>query len=97
MTPFVVGPLVIVVVFGFGTAWILNTMDEKFGITDKVIKYIDSAQQEFIWKARKIESGIWDIGAMYTDKMLEKGVEVVEAEIMKYLRSSINDVIPRVY
>ncbi|MFC0224916.1 PAAR domain-containing protein [Serratia aquatilis] len=65
VTPFVVGPLVIVVAFGFGTAWILNTMDEKFGITDKVVKYIEAAQQEFVWKAREMENGVWDLYSSY--------------------------------
>lgn len=97
MTPFVVGPLVIVVVFGFGTAWILNTMDEKFGITDKVVKYIEAAQQEFVWKAREMEKGVWDLGAMYAEQMLNVGVEVLEEQIIKYLRSTIHEVIPRVY
>jgi hypothetical protein len=97
MTPFVIGPLVAVVVFGFGTAWILNMMDEKFGITDKVVKYIESAQQEFVWEARKIEKGVWDLGSMYADKMLNKGVEFIGNQVVEYLRLSINDVTPRMY
>ena len=97
MTPFVVGPLVVVVVIGFGTAWLLNFMDEKFGITDKVVKYIESAQQEFVWKARQIEKGIWDLGTMYAEEMLEVGVEVIEEQVIKYLRSTIHNVNPQVY
>lgn len=37
MAPFVAGPLVAVVLVGFGAAYLLNYMDTKFGITDKVV------------------------------------------------------------
>lgn len=72
-------------------------MDEKFGLTDKVVKYIESAQQEFVWKARQIDKGIWDLGTMYADRMLEVGVELMEEQAVKYLRSTIHNVIPQVY
>ncbi|AJJ57730.1 Uncharacterised protein [Yersinia pseudotuberculosis] len=48
-------------------------------------------------KAREMEQGVWDLGAMYADRMLDKGKEVIEAEIRAYLRDAINDVIPRNY
>lgn len=66
-------------------------------MTDYVIAYIESAQQEFMEKAREMEQGVWDLGAMYADRMLDKGKEVIEAEIRAYLRDAINDVIPRNY
>lgn len=95
--PFISAPLVVVVGFGFLAAWGLNKLDGKFGITDKVVAYIEVAQQEFVEKAREIEQGFWDLGAMYADRMLDKGKEVIEHEIKRYLRDAINNITPRVY
>ena len=95
MTPFVIAPLVGVVVVGLGVSIALNILDEKFGVTDKVVKFIESAQQEFVEKAKEIESGIWDLGAMFVDGMLEKGKQFAIEEIRKYLRKSLEDIIPR--
>lgn len=95
--PFISAPLVVVVVFGFLAAWGLSKLDEKFGVTDKVVAYIEAAQQEFVEKAREMEQGLWDLGAMYADRMLDKGKEVIEYEIKRYLRDAINNITPRVY
>lgn len=97
LTTFVAGPLIAAVVVGFITVVVLNELDNKFGITDKLVKYIESAQQEFVWTARKLEEGIWDIGAMYVDQMLEKGVVVIKSEIMRYLRASLQELAPQTY
>ncbi|EKN3458717.1 PAAR domain-containing protein [Yersinia enterocolitica] len=95
--PFISAPLVVIVGFGLLAAWGLNKLDSKFGVTDKIVAYIEAAQQEFVEKAREIEQGLWDLGAMYADRMLDKGKEVIESEIKRYLRDAINNVIPRVY
>lgn len=84
-------PLVVVVVAGLVTAIGLNYLDEKFGVTDKVVAYIEASQQEFVEKAREIERGLWDLGAMYVDRMLDKGREVVEYEVLKYIRESLSN------
>lgn len=95
ITSFVLGPIIAVVVVGLGTAIALNILDEKFEVTDKICKYIESSQQEFIEKAKEIESGIWDLGAMYVDNMLEKGRVVLEYEVGKYLVNSLVDLTSR--
>ncbi|MDA5489173.1 PAAR domain-containing protein [Yersinia kristensenii] len=92
VTPFIAINLVIVVAAGFLAVWGLTKLDDKFGVTDKVVAYIEAAQQEFVEKAREMEQGLWDLGAMYTDRMLEKGKEVIEYEIRKYIRESLNDI-----
>ena len=95
--PFVAVPLVVVVGFGLFAAWGLNKLDDKFGITDQVVAYLEAAQQEFVEKAREVEKGILDLGSMYADKMLETGREVIVSEIKRYVRNSIEKVIPRGY
>lgn len=95
--PFISAPLVVVVGFGLLAAWGVNKLDNKFGITDKVVVYIEAAQQEFVEKAREMEQGLWDLGAMYADRMLDKGKQVIESEIKRYLRDAINNIIPRMY
>ena len=37
-------------------------------------------------KAREIEEGIWDLGAMWAKHMLIKGKEVLEHEVKEYLK-----------
>lgn len=97
VTPFIAFNLVIVVAVGLLAAWGLNELDDKFGITDKVVEYIETAQQEFAEKARDMGKGIWDLGAMYADSMLDKGKEVIEYEVRKYMRNTLKDIIPRMY
>ena len=62
-----------------------------------MISYIESAQQEFVEKAKEIHQGILDLGAMYVDNMLEKGMRVIESETKKYLRDTVNEIFPRIY
>ncbi|MGK4441740.1 PAAR domain-containing protein [Yersinia proxima] len=97
VTPFVALNLVIVVAVGFVAVWGLTKLDDKFGVTDRVVSYIEAAQQEFVEKAREMKQGFWDLGAMYADRVLEKGKEVIEYEIRKYIRESLNDISTRKY
>lgn len=96
MVPFIVGPLVVVVVTSIAVSVVLNYLDKRYGITDKIIDYIESAQQEFVNKARELESEVWDLGEMYVEGKLKKGVKVIESEVIKYLKNSIGDVTPRI-
>lgn len=95
--PFIVGPLVIVVATSVLVTVILNSLDDKYGITEKIIDYIESAQQEFVSKAREFESEVWDLGGMYVEGKLKKGAKVIEGEVIKYLKNSINDITPRIF
>lgn len=97
VTPLIAFNLVIVIGVGFFAAWGLNKLDQKFGMTDKVVEYIDAAQQEFAEKAREMEDGFWDLGAMLAGKMLIKGKQIIESEIRGYLRDSIGDITKRIY
>lgn len=90
-------PLVVVVVAGFVSAIGLNLLDDKFGITDKLVIYIEHSQQEFVEKAKELEKGLLDLGAMYADKMLEKGKAVIEHEVRKYIRSLLGEFNMRIY
>jgi len=96
ITPFIAGPLVVVISVGFGVALLLNYLDSKFGATDKIISYIDSAQQEFVMEARKTAEGIWDLGAMQAEEKLVKGLKIIKSEIVGYLKESINSVTIRI-
>lgn len=73
------------------STWALNALDAEFEITEKVVSLVESAQQEFVGKAKQIEKGIWDLGKMYADGVLYKGVEVVETEVKKYIRLKFDD------
>jgi hypothetical protein len=75
----------------------LNVLDGNFSVTDKVVEYIDAAQQEFAEKAREMEDGFWDLGAMFAEKMLIKGKKIIESEIRGFLRNSIDDITKRIY
>jgi len=87
----ITAPIVVVLVAGALYAWALNKLDDEYKITDKVISLIESAQQEFVVKAKEMEKGIWDLGAMYVDGMLTRGKMVVEYEVKKYIRQSLDN------
>lgn len=90
-------PLVVVVATGLVAAIGLNYLDDKFGVTDKVVAYIEHSQQEFVETTRQIEQGLWDLGAMYADQMLDKGREVFVYEVKKYIRDSLKNLKPGVF
>ncbi|WP_455843799.1 PAAR domain-containing protein [Pantoea agglomerans] len=90
--PLLAAPLVVVVGCGFLAVWGLNTLDDKFKVTDALVNYIEHAQQEVAQKALELDRGIWDLGNMYADQMLDKGREVLEYQIRKYIRESIKDI-----
>ena len=97
ITPFIALNLAIVVGVGFLAAWGLNKLDEKFGMTDQLIEYIEHAQQEFVEKAREMEKGFWDLGAMFADEMLIRGKIVIESEVRNYLRDALSGINLREY
>lgn len=97
VTPWIVANLAIVVVVGAVAAITLNALDEKFGLTDKVVVYIESAQQEFANKARETEQGLFDLGAMFAEKMLIKGKKVIVEEVSSYIRDNLTSVQRRLY
>lgn len=96
-TSFVLGPIVATVLVGFGVAIALNYYDNKFGITDKVVMYIERSQQEMIEKAREIENGFWDIGRMLVDGLLDTGRLVIESELKGYFKKSFSELTPRTF
>ncbi|NTZ40843.1 PAAR domain-containing protein [Enterobacter sp. JMULE2] len=95
MTSFVVLNLAVVVIAGIGIAVVLNYLDSKYHITDRLVNfiapYIESAQQEFVEKSREVSDGILDLGAMYVDGMLRKGRQVIEAEVKQYVKKYLGD------
>ncbi|AQS40239.1 hypothetical protein Sps_05170 [Shewanella psychrophila] len=97
VTSFVVVNFGIVIVAGLATAVLLNYLDNKYGITNQVIEYLEKSQQEVVDKARDIEDGFWDLGSMILDGMLEAGKRVIENEVRSYIRSTIQDIKPRMY
>lgn len=76
MMPFFIGPLVAVVLVSLRASVALSVLDEHVKLTDKIVELIENAQQGFIDKAREIEDGFWDLGAMYLDGMLRIGESV---------------------
>lgn len=97
VTPWIVANLAVVVVVGGVAAITLNVLDEKFGATDKVVAYIESAQQEFANKAREAEQGLLDVGAMFAEKMLIKGKDVIVEEVRNYIRDNLTSIQRRLY
>lgn len=101
VTPWIAANLAIVVVVGAVASITLNALDDKFGITDKVVAYIESAQQEFANKAREqikdTEKDLIDLGAMFAESMLKKGREVVVEQIQRYIRNDLMSIQRRLY
>ncbi|WP_181000820.1 hypothetical protein [Pectobacterium odoriferum] len=95
MSAYVVLNIAVVLVFGAGLAWVLNTIDKKYHITDNLVDfiapYIESAQQEFVEKSREVSDDVLDLGAMYIDGMLARGKVVVEYEVKKYIRQPLDN------
>ena len=88
-------PIVVSVGVGLFTAWALNDIDEKFGSTDQVVVYIEQAQQDVVEKARQIESGFLDLGAIFVDGLLETGREIIVSELKAYILKALSDINPR--
>ncbi|EGK60423.1 PAAR domain-containing protein [Enterobacter hormaechei] len=100
MSAYIVLNIAVVLVFGAGLAWVLNTLDRKYHITDSLVEfmapYIESAQQEFVERSREISNDLLDLGAMYIDGKLREGRQVIESEIKQYIKKLIGDLAPQV-
>ncbi|WP_226878176.1 hypothetical protein [Enterobacter hormaechei] len=100
MSAYIVLNIAVVLVFGAGLAWVLNTLDRKYHITDSLVEfmapYIESAQQEFVERSREISNDLLDLGAMYIDGKLREGRQVIESEIKQYIKKFIGDLAPQV-
>ncbi|WP_145538704.1 PAAR domain-containing protein [Yersinia kristensenii] len=86
-------PIVLSVLVGFGAVYLLGVLDKKFGITDKVVELLESAQQEIVTKATEIQDGFIDILEMEVSNLLRKGVEFTQVELKKYIKKSISDLL----
>ncbi|WP_368545045.1 PAAR domain-containing protein [Enterobacter soli] len=97
VTPWIVANMALVVAVGAIATITLNVLDDKFGMTDKIVAYIESAQQEFAYKAREAEKGILDLGAMYAEQMLIKGKQLIEEEFRNYVQENLMNIRRRLY
>ncbi|WP_145588873.1 PAAR domain-containing protein [Yersinia rochesterensis] len=86
-------PVVVAVTVGFFAAIGLNALDEKFGITDKLIELIEKSQQDIAQKANDLKQGIVDIVALEMDAMLDKGIEFTQYEVRKYIKNVMSELI----
>ncbi len=97
LTSYVAAHLAVVVFVGLATAWLLNEMDNYFGITPTVIELLEKAQQEAAEKGRELQQeaydGILDLMSMLIEGALETSKEVVESEIKRFVKKSINDLV----
>jgi hypothetical protein len=97
VTPFVVANIAVVVTTGLLLSVGINYIDKKYGLSDKVVEYLERAQQEVVEKAKEIEDGFWDMGAMLVDGLLDTGRQVVESEIKAYARKTLQEIKPRLF
>ncbi|CNK24806.1 PAAR domain-containing protein [Yersinia mollaretii] len=86
-------PIVLSVLAGFGAIYVLGELDKKFGITDKVVELLESAQQEIVTKALEAKNGFVDILEMDVSNLLKKGVEFTQYELKKYIKNSMSDLL----
>ncbi|KEY58038.1 PAAR domain-containing protein [Serratia sp. DD3] len=86
-----VTPVVVAVTVGFLAVVGLNELDEKFGITNKLVELIEKSQQDIVEKTNDLKQGFIDIVALEMDKMLNKGVEFAQYEVKKYIRNAISE------
>ncbi|MFL4557566.1 PAAR domain-containing protein [Yersinia kristensenii] len=80
-------PIVLSVLVGFGAVYLLGVLDKKFGITDKVVELLESAQQGIVTKATEIQDGFIDILEMEVSNLLRKGVEFTQVELKNILKN----------
>ena len=83
---------VVVIVAGAATAWLLNEVDEYYGITPQVIEYLEKSQQEMIFTARKLEDKFWDLTSMFVDGLLDTGKRIIKSELTRYAKNTLQDV-----
>ncbi|WP_257214491.1 hypothetical protein [Vibrio coralliilyticus] len=97
LTSYVAAHLAVVVFVGLATAWLLNEIDNHLGITPTVIELLEKAQQEAAEKGRELQQeaydGVLDLMAMLIEGALETSKKVVESEIRRFVKKSINELV----
>ena len=84
-------PVVVAVTVGFIAAVGLNALDEKFGLTNKLIELIEKSQQDIVQKAGDLQQGIVDVVALEMNNMLDKGIEFTQYEVKKYIKNIMSE------
>ncbi|MDF5014704.1 hypothetical protein P3589_22270 [Vibrio parahaemolyticus] len=97
---FVAVNLAVVVAAGLVTSIILNELDEHYGITPKVIELLEKAQQEAVEKAEQLKENTYDsvldLAGMLLEGVLETGKEVIESEVKRFIKKSLNELTPKI-
>lgn len=97
---FVAVNLAVVVTAGLVTSIILNELDEHYGITPKVIELLEKAQQEAVEKAEQLKENTYDsvldLAGMLLEGVLETGKEVIESEVKRFIKKSLNELTPKI-
>ncbi|WP_252037373.1 MULTISPECIES: hypothetical protein [Vibrio] len=97
ITSLVAAHLAVVVVAGLITSAVLNELDAHYGITPKVIDFLERSQQEAVEKGRELQKdiseSILDLTEMFLENALETGKEVIESEIKRFVKKSINELV----
>lgn len=84
-------PVVVAVTVGFIAAVGLNALDEKFGLTNKLIELIEKSQQDIVQKVGDLQQGIVDVVALEMNNMLDKGIEFTQYEVKKYIKNIMSE------
>ncbi len=90
-TSFVALHLAAVVVVGTLAAFVLNELDEHYGITPQVIELLERGRA----LQRELKNGILDTTEMLINGTLETGKRVIETELKRFIKSSISELIFR--
>ncbi|WP_274006299.1 hypothetical protein [Vibrio parahaemolyticus] len=75
-------------------------MVNNAGITPKVIELLEKAQQEAVEKAEQLKENTYDsvldLAGMLLEGVLETGKEVIESEVKRFIKKSLNELTPKI-
>lgn len=83
-----VGPIVAAIVVGVGVTWILNTLDEKYGITEAVISAMDEMQTNLERNIDEAKKDVFDIAGEVVGSVIDYSIESGQRIIINWAKDS---------
>lgn len=90
-TTFAVGPILAVVVVGFGVAYLLEKVDSSLGITDRVVAGLDELGEDAQYYIALKKKQAINVADDAVDGVIEYAIESARRIVINWVRSGLNE------
>lgn len=93
MATFAVGPIVAVIVIGLGVTMLLDSADQHYGITEKVVAGVDELGESTQAYIEQTKRQIQKTGARAAESVIDYAIESAQRIVVKWVSDQLNQFI----